>query len=192
MEKINSPLKNKLHSYAVKISPYFKRLHCKPNNITTLGIIFNYISLLSLYNNDFVLFLVFIVLGHFCDTIDGIYARLYNMQTDFGYYYDHLADNIKVYALVFAVYFLYGNKFGFKELALIFIISILSTTYFSAKYRLLELSGKKDKMNKIWSKLGSLVKDEEKLIKIVYYTKYFDENYSLIYLLLILTYIHYV
>ena len=79
--KYNSPLENYLQKLSVKFSPFLKRYNFKPNDITTLGVMFNYTALAALSTNEFIIFILFLLLGHFCDVMDGIYARIIKHNT---------------------------------------------------------------------------------------------------------------
>jgi len=188
----NSPLENYLLRFSLKLSPYFKKYNFKPNDITTLGVMFNYTSLIALSTNEYILFIIFLLMGHFCDIMDGAYARLYHMESKFGYYYDHIADGVKIGALFYMMYMLYRNKITFFQINLILLICFISTVYFSSKARLQELNGiKHNHVNKLWSHLGKYLGDKNTLANLIKYSKYFDENFSLIYILCIISYIHF-
>ena len=190
--KYDSPLEILYTQYSIKLAQYLNKCKLKPNDITTLGVIFNFFALLSLFNKDFMLFFTFLILGHFCDALDGIYARLYNMESEIGYYYDHIADGLKILSLAYAFYILYYPKIDDVNMVIIYLIFLLCTIHFSIKSRLYSLEGEKvDLTLQPWIKIGAIFGKKEKLQKMAQYTKYFDESMSLIYITLVMSIIHY-
>ena len=45
-----------------------------------------------LCNNNYILACIYYFISYFFDVLDGIYAREYNMVSEFGDYYDHIKD----------------------------------------------------------------------------------------------------
>ena len=114
------------------------------------------------------------------------------METEFGHYYDHFADGLKLISLAYAFYVIYYPNIDNINNNLIHIIFLLFTIHFSIKNQLYVLEGKKvHKSLILWVKLGSLFGKKERLKKIIKYTRYFDESASILYITLIISCLHY-
>ena len=74
------------------LNPVAYKLGFTPNTITSIslvfGLAFNFFYACRSYKAS-VLMLFF---SYFFDCMDGHYARTYNMETEFGDYYDHIKD----------------------------------------------------------------------------------------------------
>ena len=80
---------------AYKSLPFFKKMELTPNDLTGMSIIFGLLSVIFLYRKNPYLASVCSIISYFFDTADGIYARKYNMVTQFGDYLDHISDIIQ-------------------------------------------------------------------------------------------------
>jgi len=188
----DSPLEILYTKISKKIAPYLKDLNASPNDITTAGLLFNFCALFSLCELNYVLFLIFLFLGHMCDTLDGVYARMYNKETFFGHLYDHIADGIKVLSLAYALYTIYYRYLDNYSMGVIYFIFIMCNIHFIVKHRLYDLEGKEvDLTRMVWAKMGSFTKNKEKLRQVAKITKYFDEASSVLYITLIFSILHY-
>lgn len=94
-----------------------------PNMITTIGIIFGLLSMHNIFNHNFRLASFLLLCAYYFDCVDGKLARKYNLQTDFGDYYDHFGDLFKIIIILYALY--KTNPQDFNEIKLIIIILIL-------------------------------------------------------------------
>ena len=65
-----------------------------PNIITAINIIPSIISLYFLYNTNYFLFFIFLIIRIILDCLDGHVARKYNKITNFGDKFDHYTDLI--------------------------------------------------------------------------------------------------
>ena len=108
-----------IYSIVEKIVPIFYKLQFKPNDITTLSIIFCYLSYVNLKKKNLsciTYYIIYVIL----DYADGYMAREYNMASDFGDMYDHARD---VIFTMFLFSVIYKNIY----LSSLFIIGILLT-----------------------------------------------------------------
>jgi phosphatidylglycerophosphate synthase len=118
-----NPFDNILIYIAHYVKSYFKLLNLTANDITTLSLIFGIIAVVMLYKNNYILTCIFYLISYFFDILDGIYAREYNMVSEFGDYYDHIKD-VSVNILYFSVLFYKFEKpKNFKPL-LVLVISL--------------------------------------------------------------------
>ena len=177
---------------SIKLAPIAKKYNLLPNDITTAGLLFNFFAIFSLYRLDYALFVPFYVMGQFCDTMDGVYARLYNLETSFGHFYDHIVDAVKVGSLLYTIYVIYYRWIDNFSMGIIYLISILCIIHFSIKQRLYILNDKKVDMGlESWAYMGSLIGGKERLENIAKYSKYFDESSSMLYIVIIIGIFHY-
>ncbi len=65
-----------------------------PSFFTLLNLIFGCIAISFVFTNQFLLVFIFMLLGIFCDFLDGFFARILNSETDFGVQLDSMADVI--------------------------------------------------------------------------------------------------
>lgn len=191
---MDSPLKLFLKKKLTAIYPYLKKINATPNLITTYGLILNAFSILNLLNNDFSLFIALFITSYLCDLVDGGFAKKYNMETQFGAFYDRLADWIKLSTVLYAIYILYYKKIT-TFIILLFIVLMI---FCNINYSLKMLKNKSElKLNnnistkftlkwiKLYEKIN--INTREKLAK---FTKYFDETMMILYLVCIIIYIH--
>jgi len=86
------------------VAPFFNYFNLTPNFITTLGNICTICFFILFLKKQFLLASFFFALSYFFDSLDGYYARKYNMVTKFGDWYDHLSDTIKTILMLCAFY----------------------------------------------------------------------------------------
>ena len=129
--KISSTVENPIDNYIIevceKFNPILKKLHFTPNTITILSIITSYIGIYCIYKYKFYLASIFIFIGYFFDSLDGNYARKYDMVTDFGDQLDHFGDISKIILLIL-VFFLIKIKMKTKIISIVLVISFLILT----------------------------------------------------------------
>tara|TARA_B100001093_G_C26541681_1_gene890574 strand:- start:7 stop:657 length:651 start_codon:yes stop_codon:yes gene_type:complete len=182
---------NHLKNYLIKITPLFYKLKLTPNDITTLGILFNAFAIYNLINGEFMVFIFLAILGHLCDILDGLYARKYNLTTKFGVYYDRFADWLKLMALFFAAYVIYRKHVTIFIYILLYIISFMCNIHYAFKNTLKERQNyKKYEVLKLWTIFLKKVKTK-KILQLMRYTNFFDENLSMFYILLVICYLNY-
>jgi phosphatidylserine synthase len=92
-----------IYSIVEEIVPIFRKLNFTPNDITTLSIIFCYLSYTNLKKkklSSITYYILYVIL----DYADGYMARMYNMGSDFGDMYDHARDvtfNIFLFSVIY-------------------------------------------------------------------------------------------
>lgn len=108
--KFENPIDILLSKLADKISPYFYSLNFTPNHITTMSVIFSICCIYTLYKEYYILSSIMLLLSYFFDILDGIYARKYDMVTEFGDYYDHISDILLYLILIPMIIYKSKNK----------------------------------------------------------------------------------
>ena len=215
---VNSPIRNIFRNIALYLS---EKIHSKlpfiqPNHITTFGIILNACALMNLLNRDFSIFIILFIMAYFCDVLDGVYARKYNMETKAGKFYDKFADWVKLISTYVMFSTLYKRKITLSNITIILIILIACNFHFIVKNNLKKTQQNSDNHNEtkedpnIVQNLLNNKKIENidticidfwvscfkkvSIKELKYYnkfTKYFDETMIIVYLILMMVYIHY-
>ncbi len=96
--------------------------------LTTLSFITGLFSAYYFYLKKYNLSVMFYIISYWFDTVDGHFARKYNMQTNFGDYYDHVTD-VLVNLIFFILFYLNNDMPSFyKKIFLILSLIILNWT----------------------------------------------------------------
>lgn len=103
---------------------FYYMIGLTPNIITTIGIIFGILSMVSIFNNKFLYGSIFLLIAYYFDCVDGKLARKYNMQTSFGDYYDHFGDIFKIIIILYALYKI-NSKLFIKITPIMIILCII-------------------------------------------------------------------
>lgn len=106
--KISRKYENPIDNVIIDISRYinktiFRPLNFTPNMITTLSLLSGVVSIWFFIHRSYILCSIFFIIAYILDCADGNYARMYNMVTVFGDYYDHFCDVFKVLLLVLVI-----------------------------------------------------------------------------------------
>ena len=109
---LENPLDTITYNMAYETNKIFKALGFTPNILTTLSLAFTIFGILKLYQENYKLAIIFIYIGYYFDCSDGIFARTYDMKTDFGDKYDHMSDSLKI--LFLTVWFWNENNIDKK------------------------------------------------------------------------------
>jgi hypothetical protein len=132
MRKIPQEYDNPLDNYFIGLSeittPYAYSIGMNPNMITTLSNIACIITILLLLNANYYLAAFFVLVSYYFDCMDGHMARKYDMVTIFGDYYDHISDSLKIFAILFTLYFINKEKF-MKVIPIIILLFILMSVH---------------------------------------------------------------
>ncbi len=103
----------------------YHELGLTPNIITTISIIFGLLSAYQILKNRFNIAALLMLFSYYFDCVDGKLARKYNMVTKFGDMYDHIGDILKVFVIMYALFFT-TKKLNSKQFIYIGIILILA------------------------------------------------------------------
>lgn len=132
MRKISQEYDNPLDNYFIAISeftsPYAYSLGMNPNMITTLSNVSCIITILLLLNSNYYFAAFFLLVSYYFDCMDGHMARKYKMFTVFGDYYDHISDVLKVFGVLFTLYYINEEKF-MKVIPIIILLFILMSAH---------------------------------------------------------------
>ena len=102
--------------------------YMSPNLLTTIrNLILIHIIYKIVIKKNFKNIPVYVFLIGLIDTLDGTYARKYNMETKFGDYYDHISDITTTLILILLIYNYSKNKY---DMVIIFIFLLLTLQHF--------------------------------------------------------------
>jgi len=152
--------------YADIMSSTYKSLDMTPNMLTTVSLICNINSaILFFYDNRELAVLMFLI-GYYFDCADGFYARKYNMETEFGDYYDHFNDMLKLIMIMSIMYYKSSSKF-YKVLPIILGFGLLTGIHIGCQEKIYSES------NNIKSGTLNIFKSWCLNTDYIYTTKYF-------------------
>ena len=161
------------------LSPLFNYLYFTPNMITYLNIITSVISIYYLYNLNYNLAALFLVITYILDCCDGYYARKYKKETYFGDLLDHYTD----YILYIALYYLLITKVPFENKPLFVCILIILTILALIHMGCMEHYNKaNEEVNTQLSKLKKICFKKE----YIHMSKYFGAGTLYLYIILCL------
>jgi phosphatidylglycerophosphate synthase len=116
--------------YIDVLNPHFKEAGMTPNMITTISLVFGLLTCYLYYKSYYVSAGLSYIVSYFFDTMDGYFARIYDMGSVFGSYYDSISDNVVV--LLLLILFYNNSKIsGYAKLAIFSVIAIygIGTVY---------------------------------------------------------------
>ena len=140
----DDPLDKLCYDVVEEISPIFKKMQFTPNMITTLGLLCTFIMIYFINIKQYELSVVFFIFGYFFDCMDGFYARKYKMVSEFGDYYDHFADIIKmIYVgyLIVPYYITNNNYLPLIILGLLILTGNMKQSYQDQYYKIIKNNG---------------------------------------------------
>lgn len=187
---IYSPFTISLRKTASYFIPCIKRNKITPNNLTTLGLLFNAFAIYNLFNNEFAIFIFLIISSFYCDIVNRVYAYQDDLNTKFAEKYFVVAMWIKLIFITGVIYALYYRRITYGVLLLIFIIFLLGNLHYSIENMVeKKINPSKKTFILFWNVLFKN-KNEEELKKILKFTRYFDDVMTLLYCTIIIIYIH--
>lgn len=181
---MNSFLNKYLNSKSLRIIEFLKKKvsFIKPWHIIILSLILNAIGLMNLLNNKFNVFILLVLCSYFCLIIVKQYTNKSNIVIYF--------QNVVEWIIIISVYMTFTKKYNKKItsniIILVIVLLLLCNLHFmSYKYN------KKTKCIELWNKCLKKIINIDNLKKFNNITKYFDDYHTIIYLIIIMIYIHY-
>ena len=113
-EHYDDPVDIFYKKYIDVINPHFKEAGMTPNMITTLSLVFGLLTCYLYYKSYYVSAGLSYIVSYFFDVMDGYFARIYNMGSVFGSYYDSISDNAVVLILLILFYKNPNLQFKYK------------------------------------------------------------------------------
>ena len=150
----------------------FYKLGMTPNIITTISIIFGFLSAYQIMQNRLWLASIFWIIAYYFDCADGKFARKYNMISKFGDFYDHVGDLLKVIVVFVALFYSNKKETTVKQWIFIIIIIFLGVLQVIHMGYQESIYNKKDESPYL-NIIRQLFVNEEKAEQIICYTRYF-------------------
>lgn len=121
-----------------KFCPVFRSLGMNANHITTLSLIFGFVSLIFLWKYNWVGFAITYYISYMFDCMDGHYARKYKLVSKFGDYYDHIKDIMVVIGLIVILIIRYKvpRKIWIIFIAMMFISTLLMIAHLGCQEKI--------------------------------------------------------
>lgn len=184
--KLNRQQENPFDNIFIDIAEWlnthiFRPLNYTPNMITTMSLFLGIVSVVLFHYQYYFFSIIFFVTAYILDCADGNFARKYNMETQFGDYYDHISDMSKGLLLLIAV-IIHPISIRTKQL-LIFVLAILlslSMMHLGCQEGIYN-PDKHDKFDSL-SNLKYLCGSTEDSLKYIKYTRYFGTGTLILYM----------
>lgn len=103
----------------------------EPNDVTLASFVCAVASLYHFYKCNSVAATGFWALNYLCDTIDGLMARRYHMETEFGDLFDHVTDVVS-YAGLLTITFQKARVTGRWGVGLVALVAALAAVHHMA------------------------------------------------------------
>ena len=194
--KYENPIDNIFYKLSEPIMPILYKLNITPNHVTLLGNIPGILSSYYLYTNKFIYFVICLVISHFTDSLDGQYARKYNMVSKYGDFLDTASDFLKFFLLLIVVIVKFDFKKMFKYntfLLILTIISLILTAYHNGciekvkrKYENTDKSDNKTYVISHTDTLSCPIENKENVRKFLSISRYFSNASGMIFAMILL------
>ena len=185
--------KNKLRTFFDKVfdktSIRLDKIDILPWHIVTAALVLNAYALLALLKKDFILFILLFISAIFAIHLEHFYREKYNLETPNGLYYSNISEWI-IYFSVFIIYTkIYYKYLTIPRVVFIFAILILCNIQFTTTQLLMNHNNiELEPSIELWIKPFKHI-SIDKIEKTNTLTRYFSEEYTIIYIVAILIYI---
>lgn len=129
MSKLSAQYENPIDAFLLRgVELISEPLHCMgvtPNMVTTASLIAGMGAAYTLKERKYELSAILTVLAYFLDCADGYMARKYKQTSNFGDWYDHVSDFVKLLSLLFVMYKLDKRKF-YQVVPVMIVTGLLS------------------------------------------------------------------
>lgn len=122
--EIENPIDNLLIDFSSFLNPGLRELGVTPNMLTAMSFVTGLISVWYVYNSNFMLGALFIFISYLFDCMDGNMARMFNMVTSFGDWFDHISDITK-FSLLYIVVILNNDINKWYKLLFVCVTGVL-------------------------------------------------------------------
>lgn len=163
----------------------FRPLNYTPNMITTMSLFLGIVSVILFHYQYYLLSIVFFITAYILDCADGNFARKYNMETQFGDYYDHVSDMSKGLLILIAI-IIHPIPLKLKQVLIIILAIILSLSLMHLGCQEgIYNPDKHDKYDSL-SNLKYLCGTTESSLEYIKYTRYFGTGTVIVYMCLLI------
>lgn len=187
--EFENPIDNILIDICELVAPYFHQLDFTPNGITTLSMITGVFSCYFLADNKPIISVLFLFLSYFFDSLDGFYARKYDMVTKFGDYYDHVKD-VSVTALLLAILYKRNkHKLTTKETIVLLSVALVFYSLMCIQFSLQEILYAKPEESETLGFIKKYVDNKEDAAKLAKITRYFGCGTVILFNMMLILYL---
>lgn len=179
---MKSSLTIKLNEYSKVYLNILDKYNIKLYHVINCGLILNAFALLNLFYNEFVVFIGLFSLGYFTYIIEENYEN----KTKFEKYYSNLSLWVKILSLYFFVSVLFYKKITPVIVGIVLLLLLLCNVNYSIDHLI------ENKPIDICHYLMTLPYkkwDKIKLIRTSRLTRNFDDNMTMLYILIIICYL---
>jgi hypothetical protein len=159
----------------------------RPYHFTTASLVFNASALMNLMNNHYPLFVLLFLISYFLNICDKVYADEFDYNTKLTKYYRNVAGWIIIISLYMTFTGLYKYKISPHVIILVILILLLCNLNF-----MIGNYSEKNKCIELWDKCIKTIINEDKIVKLKKITKYFDDSMTIIYLIIIMSFLYYI
>ena len=185
-EKYSNKIINYLENNNIKIKHY---------NITTFSIILNACALINLLYNEFILFILLFFSSYNLNIFYEQFIKKYNTETQITAYYNRFGQWLILFTTLMIFVSIYNKNISQNILLIFILLSILYLIHYILDITITNNNinnesndDLKYKISKFIAKNNITKNNLEQISKI---TKYFDKTLINIYIILLMTYIHY-
>ena len=135
---IKQKLGKKLDGWVHIVFPFLFKRELNPNLLTMIGVLVSCGAAVALALGHFVAGGVLILLGGIFDLVDGVVARHFEIQTQFGAFLDSTMDRLVDMMILFGVlvYFASVGQLGMVLLVAVVLMGSVMTSYTKARAEL--------------------------------------------------------
>jgi hypothetical protein len=179
---MKSILSEKLDQYSHFFLKLINKYDIKLYHVINCGLILNAFALLNLFYNEFIVFIGLFALGYFTYIIEENYEN----KTKFEKYYSNISMWIKLLSLYFFVSVIYFKQITPLVIGLVLILLLLCNVNYSIDYLL-----EKNPIDTCHYLMTLPYKewDKIKLIRASRVTRNFDDNMTILYILVVICYL---
>ena len=138
MSKLSTKYENPIDNILMKgVELMSEPLHCMgvtPNMVTTASLVAGMGAAYTLNDHKYELSALLTILAYFLDCADGYMARKYEQTSNFGDWYDHISDVVKLLSLLFVMYKIDKRKF-YQVVPFMIVASLLSFIHLGCQER---------------------------------------------------------
>lgn len=182
-EKYSNKIINYLENNNIKIKHY---------NITTFSIILNACALINLLYKEFILFILLFFSSYNLNIFYEQFIKKYNTETQLTAYYNRFGQWLILFTTLMIFVSIYNKNITQNILLIFILLSILYLIHYILDITITNYNINnnefKHKISKFIAKNNITKNNLEQIAKI---TKYFDKTLINIYIILLMTYIHY-
>jgi len=158
----------------------------RPLHIITFSLILNACGLMNLLNNKFIIFVFLFITSYYALLFNKIYADKYNYSSIKVNYFHNVAEWI----IIISMYMIISNLFKYKINIYIIIVFVIILILCNLNY-ILNKYNEKNACIELWDKCIKTFIHKDAIDAIKNITIYFDETLTVLYLLIIITYLYF-